>query len=53
MYNAHPNIQQLAAELGSTDRGQRMSLKACMLLVVILGLMKNFLDLNSLVLNKY
>jgi hypothetical protein len=40
----------------STDRGRRNSLKACALLVVIaviLSLMKNFLDLNSLMLNKY
>jgi hypothetical protein len=62
MHNVHPNIfitpfnvrtRQLVVELGSTDRGWRNSLKACALLVVILSLMKNFLDLNSLVFNKY
>jgi hypothetical protein len=67
-YNAHPNIfithfdvlitciHQLAVELGSTDKGRRISLKARALLVVIiviLSLMKNFLDLNSLIFNKY
>jgi hypothetical protein len=49
-------VHQLAIELGSTDRGQRNSLKARALLVVIvviLSLVKNFLDLNSLVFNKY
>jgi hypothetical protein len=44
-------------ELGSTDRGQRNYLKARALLVVVvvvvvLSLM-NFLDLNSLMFNKY
>jgi hypothetical protein len=68
MYNAHPNvfitlfgaqithILQLEVELGSKDRGQRNSLKARALLVVILGilsLMKNFLYFNSLMFNKY
>jgi hypothetical protein len=63
--NAHPNIfitpfnvlitriRQLEVELGSTDRRWRNSLKACVLLVVILSLMKNFLDFNSLMFNKY
>jgi hypothetical protein len=49
-------MRQLAVELGSTDRGWRNSLKALVLLVlivVILSLMKNFLDLNSLMFNKY
>jgi hypothetical protein len=44
-------ICHLAVELGSTDKGQRNSLKARALLVVIvviLSLMKNFLDFNSL-----
>jgi hypothetical protein len=40
---------QLAVELGSTED----SLKARVLLVVILSLMKNFLDLNCLMFNKY
>jgi hypothetical protein len=43
-------------KLGLTDIGPRDSLKARALLVVILvilSLMKNFLDLNSLMLNKY
>jgi hypothetical protein len=67
MYNACPNvfiapfdvqitrISQLAVELGSTDRGRRNSLKArafVVVTVVILSLM-NFLDLNSLMFNKY
>jgi hypothetical protein len=50
------SIRQLAVELGSTDRGRRNSLKARALIVVtvaILSLMKNFLDLNSLMFNKY
>jgi hypothetical protein len=50
VHNAHPNIfitlfdvlitciRQLAAELGSTDTGQRNSLKARALLVIILSL---------------
>jgi hypothetical protein len=49
-------IRQLAVELGSIDGGRRNSLKACALLVVtvvILGLMKNYLDLDSLMFNKY
>jgi hypothetical protein len=53
MYNTHPNIfitpfdvqvmrtHQLAVELGSTDGGRRNSLKALVLLVVILSLMNN------------
>jgi hypothetical protein len=68
IYNAYPNIfitpfkvqitriRQLAVELGSIDRGRRNSLKARVLLVVIaviLSLMKNFLDLNSLMFDKY
>jgi hypothetical protein len=60
--NAHQNIfiaafdvqimciRQLTVELGSIDRGQRNSLKA---IVVILSMMKNCLDLNSLMFNKY
>jgi hypothetical protein len=63
--NAHPNIFiapfdvwitricQLAVELGSTDRGRRNSSETRALLVVILSLMNNFLDLNSLMFNKY
>jgi hypothetical protein len=61
--NAHPNIfitpfdvlciRQLVVELVRTDRGWRNSLKAHALLVVILNLMKNFLDLSSLMFNKY
>jgi hypothetical protein len=46
-------IRQLAVELGSRDRGRRNSLKARELLAVILSMLKNFLDLNSLMLNKY
>jgi hypothetical protein len=53
MYNARPNIfinpfevqithiGQLAIELGSTDRGQRKSLKACALLVVIVVIIES------------
>jgi hypothetical protein len=66
IYNEHPyifitpfdvqitRIHQLAVKLGSIDREWRNSLKACALLVVIvviLSLMKNFLDFNSF--NKY
>jgi hypothetical protein len=46
----------LAVELGSTDRGRRNYFKARALLiviVVILSLMKIFLDLDSLIFNKY
>jgi hypothetical protein len=49
-------IQQLAVELGSTDRGWGNSLAARALPAVIavtLGLMKIFLDFNSLMFNKY
>jgi hypothetical protein len=35
-------LDQVAVELGSTDREQRNSLKAYALLVVLLSLMKNF-----------
>jgi hypothetical protein len=47
-------IHHLAVELGNTDRGQMNYLKAHVLLivtVVIFSLMKNFLDLNSLMFN--
>jgi hypothetical protein len=47
---------QLGVELGSIDRGRRNYLKARALLgviVVIFNLMKNFLDLNNLMFNKY
>jgi hypothetical protein len=50
------HIHQVAVELGSTDRGWRNSLKAGVLLVatvVILILMKNYFDFNSLVFYKY
>jgi hypothetical protein len=46
-------VRQLAVELGSTDRGRKNSLKARVLLVVMLSLLKNFLDLSSLMFNKY
>jgi hypothetical protein len=63
--NAQPNIfnapfdvqitrtRQLTVELGSTQSGRRNYLKARALLVVIFSVMKNFLDLNSLMFNKY
>jgi hypothetical protein len=68
VYNAYPNIfitpfdvlitciHQLVVELVNTQREWRNSLKAHTSLVVILvtlSLIKNFLDLNSLMLNKY
>jgi hypothetical protein len=46
-------IRQLEVELVRTDRGRGDSLKPGVLLAVILSLMKNFLDLNSLMFNKY
>jgi hypothetical protein len=54
--NAHPKrIRRLALELGSKERVRRNYLKARALLVVIVAILNlmNFLDLNSLMFNKY
>jgi hypothetical protein len=44
----------MTAMLGSTNRGQKNSLKSCVLLVVIVVISSLMnLDLNSLMFNKY